>query len=291
MTLALPFPAIDPVLIELGPLQIRWYALAYLGGILLGWWYMSRLTRNTVIFGGMASPVRPAHTDDLLFFATLGIVLGGRLGYVLFYKPGYYLENPGEILQVWQGGMSFHGGAIGLLVACALVARYRHVSMLAMGDLAAAAAPIGLFFGRLANFINGELWGRVSDVPWAMVFPFAGPDPRHPSQLYQAALEGLLLFAILRVLTHGFHALRRPGVVTGAFFAAYGVMRIIGEQFREPDAHIGFLVPGVTMGMLLSLPMILIGGMLMHWAWRNNDHVNWQAPSAGRTEEPHDGGS
>jgi phosphatidylglycerol:prolipoprotein diacylglycerol transferase len=175
MTLAIPFPAIDPVLIELGPLQIRWYALAYLGGILLGWWYMGRLTQNTVIYGGMASPVRPAHVDDLLFFATLGIVLGGRLGYVFFYKPGYYLENPGEILQVWQGGMSFHGGAIGLLIACALVARYKKISMLALGDLAAAAAPIGLFSAAspTSSMANCGAGFRMCRGPWC----FRSPAP------------------------------------------------------------------------------------------------------------------
>jgi phosphatidylglycerol:prolipoprotein diacylglycerol transferase len=270
MTFAIPFPAIDPVLIELGPLQIRWYALAYLGGIMLGWWYMGRLAQNQTIHGGRPSPIRAGHLDDFLFFATLGIILGGRLGYVLFYKPAYYMQNPGEILQVWQGGMSFHGGAIGLLVATALVARYKRIPILMLGDLAVAAAPIGLFFGRLANFINGELWGRVTDVPWAMVFPFAGPDPRHPSQLYQAALEGLALFVILRILTHKFGALQRPGLVTGAFFIGYGVMRIISEQFREPDAHLGFILPGMTMGMALSLPMIVLGAALAYWAYKSS---------------------
>ncbi|MEJ8572224.1 prolipoprotein diacylglyceryl transferase [Microbaculum marinum] len=254
----LPFPAIDPVAVELGPLVVRWYALAYVCGILFAWWYMIRLVGNARLWGG-PSPLQKRDADDLILWATLGIVLGGRLGYVLFYNPAYFAAHPAQILQLWQGGMSFHGGFIGVVLAVLLFARLRGRPVSALADIAAAATPIGLMLGRLANFINGELWGRVTDVPWAMVFPLAGPEPRHPSQLYQATMEGLILFLVLRLLTHRFESLRRPWLTTGAFLVGYGVARIVGEEFRMPDAHIGFLWGGLTMGMALSIPMVLIG--------------------------------
>jgi len=253
MLFAIPFPAIDPIAIEIGPLAIRWYALAYVAGIVLGWRYALRLADLAPRF------VTRVQIDDFIVWVTLGVVLGGRLGYVLFYKPGYYLSHPVEILHVWQGGMSFHGGMLGVVLATILFARRHRLPLLPFGDLICAAVPIGLFFGRIANFVNGELFGRVSDVSWAMVFPGGGPLPRHPSQLYQAALEGLVLFAILAVLIHSPRHRAARGRVSGAFLLGYGIARWTGELFREPDAHLGFLLGGATMGQLLSLPMILAG--------------------------------
>ncbi|WP_436638460.1 prolipoprotein diacylglyceryl transferase [Microbaculum sp. FT89] len=254
----LPFPAIDPVAIALGPFAIRWYALSYIAGILFAWWYMLRQVANARLWGGV-SPLEKRDVDDLILWTTLGVVLGGRLGYVLFYNPTYFAANPAEILQIWTGGMSFHGGFLGVVLAVLLFAWWRGRPVSAMADISAAAAPIGLMLGRIANFINGELWGRPADVPWAMVFPLAGPEPRHPSQLYQALMEGLILFLVLRLLTHRYESLNRPWLTTGTFLIGYGIARIVGEQFRMPDAHIGFLWGGLTMGMLLSLPMVLIG--------------------------------
>ncbi len=265
--LAIPFPAIDPVAVQIGPLAIRWYALAYVFGLLFAWWYMARMAANDALWGGR-SPVTRDDVADLIVWATLGVILGGRLGYVLFYNPGYFLENPLEILVLWEGGMSFHGGFAGVVAAVAIFARRRGVPVAALADLAATAAPAGLLLGRIANFMNGELWGRPTDVPWAFIFPLAGPEPRHPSQLYQAALEGLLLFVVLWLLVHRFRALERPWLATGAFLAGYGLARIIGEAFRMPDAHIGFLWGGVTMGMLLSLPMLAAGLALVARAAR-----------------------
>lgn len=265
-TLALPFPNFDPVLISIGPVAIRWYALAYVGSILLGWWLARRVSADARAWGGL-SPIRPIDVDDVIVWCALGIVLGGRLGYVLFYQPDYFAAHPAEVLLLWRGGMSFHGGFLGTVLALVLFAWRRGIPVLAMLDLAAIVTPIGLFFGRIANFVNGELWGRVTDVPWAFVFPYAGPEPRHPSQLYEAGLEGIVLFLILMLaLRRG--ALARRGLVGGLFVAGYGVMRVIGELFREPDANIGFLVSGLTMGMLLSLPMILVGAAAIIYAAR-----------------------
>ena len=257
MLLALPFPMIDPVLVEVGPFAIRWYALAYIAGIVLGW----LLGRRMVALPPAAATRE--QLDDFVTWCTLGIILGGRLGYVLFYRPGHYLAHPAEALAVWQGGMSFHGGMLGVAVAMAWFCRREGLPLLRFTDRVAPVVPIGLFFGRLANFINGELWGRVSDVPWAMVFPTGGPEPRHPSQLYQAALEGVVLFVLLQVLVHRPGIRARAGFVTGAFLAGYAVARMIGEVFRQPDAHLGFLFAGATMGQLLSLPMLAAGVFLM----------------------------
>jgi phosphatidylglycerol:prolipoprotein diacylglycerol transferase len=209
-----------------------------------------------------------SHVDDFIVWATLGVILGGRLGYVLFYKPGYYFENPDRIVAMWEGGMSFHGGAIGVLAAVALYCRRRGISFLSFADLITAAAPIGLFFGRMANFINGELFGRVTDLPWAMVFPRGGPLPRHPSQLYESGLEGVVLFVVLAALIFGGRALSRPGLVTGAFFAGYGVARFLVEYVREPDAFLGELFGFITMGQILSLPLVLLGAWMIHRAVR-----------------------
>ncbi len=262
--MGLTFPDIDPVAIQIGPLAIRWYALAYIAGLLGGWWYLRWLVR------------RPPHAfsveavDDFLVWATFGVVLGGRLGYVLFYKPLHYLNNPLEILAVWQGGMSFHGGLLGVVVAVVWFSRRRGLNLLQVGDAVACAAPIGLFFGRLANFINGELFGRPApDLPWAMVFPHGGPVPRHPSQLYEAALEGLVLFVVLHLAWRRPTVRMRPGMLFGLFLAGYALARMIVEFFRQPDAHLGFLVGGLTMGHLLSLPMLLAGLLLIAYARRS----------------------
>ena len=257
ITLAIPFPAIDPVLIEIGPLAIRWYSLAYIAGILLGWRYMLGLAR------GQPGGADAAAIDDLIVWMVLGIVIGGRLGYVMFYKPAYYLANPLEVAFVWQGGMAFHGGLLGVMVATVLFARRRKLALFTLADLIACAAPIGLFFGRLANFINGELWGRVSDVAWAVVFPGGGPEPRHPSQIYEALLEGAALFLLLLALWRLTRLRERPGALSGVFFCGYGVARIFVELFREPDAHLGYLIGGATMGQLLSLPLVGFGLWLL----------------------------
>jgi phosphatidylglycerol:prolipoprotein diacylglycerol transferase len=257
----IPFPAIDPVLISVGPFAVRWYALAYIFGILLGWLYARAIIRSPRLWGGQA-PLTVAQFDDFVLWVTLGIILGGRLGYVLFYSPGYFVTHPLEILQLWKGGMSFHGGFLGCVLAVVLFARRRGLSILSLGDITCAAGTIGIFLGRIANFINGELWGRPADVPWAMVFPTGGPQPRHPSQLYEAALEGLVLFVALAILVRA-GALNRPGFVLGAFAFGYGIARSICELFREPDPQLGYLWGGLTMGMLLSLPLIVAGIILM----------------------------
>jgi len=254
----LPFPAINPVLVTIGPFAIRWYALAYIFGILFGWLYARALIRNDALWDGQP-PLKVADYDDFIVWVTLGIVLGGRLGYVLFYNFQQFAAHPIEILEVWKGGMSFHGGFVGCVIAVILFARWRGLSILSLGDITCAVGPIGLFLGRLANFVNGELWGRPSNVPWAMVFPHGGPLPRHPSQLYEAALEGVVLFVLLAVAIR-MGALKRPGLIIGLFAMFYALMRSFNELFREPDEQIGFLWnTGLTMGMLLSVPLFLAG--------------------------------
>lgn len=256
--LALPFPAFDPIAVSIGPLAIRWYALAYIGGIALGWIYARRLIRSERLWGGPA-PVTVTQFDDFVLWVTLGIILGGRIGYVLFYNPLHFATHPLEIFQLWNGGMSFHGGFAGCVIAVLLFGWRCGISVLSLGDITCAVGPIGLLLGRLANFINGELWGRAApDLAWAFVFPGGGPVPRHPSQLYEAALEGIVLFAVLALVIR-LGALRRPGTIIGAFALVYGIARITGEMFREPDPQLGFLWGGLTMGMLLSVPMIIAG--------------------------------
>jgi phosphatidylglycerol:prolipoprotein diacylglycerol transferase len=265
---AIPFPVFDPVAIAIGPVVIRWYALAYIGGIVLGWVYARALIKRPRLWREPV-PVSLQEFDDFILWVTLGIILGGRTGYVLFYNLDFFIAHPAEILELWKGGMSFHGGFMGCVVAVFAFCWKRNLSVASLGDLTCAVGPIGLFLGRLANFINSELWGRPADasVPWAMVFPNGGPLPRHPSQLYEAGLEGLALFAILALMIRA-GALKRPGLILGSFIAIYGVARIIGELFREPDPQLGFLWGGLTMGMLLSLPMIVAGLIIAVMAWR-----------------------
>lgn len=266
LNLALAFPPLEPVLIQLGPFAIRWYALAYIVGLMLGWRIARALVSRPALWGAGA-PMTPVDVDDYLFFATLGVILGGRAGYVLFYNLPFFLAHPLDIFQVWKGGMSFHGGLIGTLIALLLFARSRAITVSALLDLSGVVAPVGLFFGRLANFVNGELWGRPTDVPWAVVFPSGGDIPRHPSQLYEAALEGALLFIVMLIAVR-LGALRRPGLAAGLFAIGYGLSRIVVEFFREPDPQIGYLAFGTTMGMVLSLPMVLAGIALVLRALR-----------------------
>jgi len=247
------FPALDPVAFSFGPLAVRWYALAYIAGLLFARWYAMRLAARAPRL------LEPRQVDDFLFWAVIGVIVGGRLGHVLFYEPLRFLASPLDILKVWTGGMSFHGGLLGVAAAMVFYARRQRIPLLALADLAAVTAPAGLFLGRVANFINQELWGRVTDVPWAVVFPRAGPEPRHPSQLYEAALEGLLLFALLALLARHDAVRRRPGLLTGLFLCGYALARGVAEIFREPEILAGALPFATTYGQWLSLPMLLAG--------------------------------
>lgn len=262
----MPFPDFDPVLVQIGPFAIRWYALAYVAGILLGWRYVAGLVKNETLWGPRGAPANTAQVDDLILWITLGVIVGGRLGHVFFYTPSIIVTDPLEIVKVWNGGMSFHGGALGVLIAILGFSYVNKIDVFRLGDAVAACVPIGLFFGRIANFINGELWGRPSNVPWAVIFPAAdGVTPRHPSQLYEAALEGIVLFLILRWATHHAGLLKRRGVVAGMFFLGYSVFRTFVENFREPDRYLQHFPFGLTMGMMLSAPMFLLGLFLV---WR-----------------------
>ncbi|HAA91365.1 MAG TPA: prolipoprotein diacylglyceryl transferase [Rhodospirillaceae bacterium] len=246
-------PEFDPIAFSIGPLAIRWYALAYIVGLVFGWRYCLRLTRRP------PQIVKELYIDDLFVWVTLGVLIGGRLGFVVFYNPGYYLSNPLEIVQPWKGGMAFHGGLVGVMVAVYIYGRLKKTGFWPMADMLAAAVPVGLFLGRVGNFVNGELWGRVTDVPWGVIFPRAGPDPRHPSQLYEAGLEGLVLFGLLAWLIFRRDALTRPGLVGGTFLIGYGCARAVVETVRA-ETHFAEQLPlGLTFGQLLSVPMILLG--------------------------------
>lgn len=257
---AIAFPNIDPVALQIGPLAIRWYGLAWIGGLIFAWWYAKRLVSNERLWPGGQTPCKPADIDDFLIWAAIGTLVGGRVGYVLFYDFAAFAANPLQIFAIWQGGMSFHGGFLGTTAAMILFAQRRGMNVWSLFDVVAAGVPVGLGLVRITNFVNSELWGRPTDVPWAVIFPNGGPFARHPSQLYEAALEGLVLFLVLRLLTHWALQLRAPGLVAGVFVAGYGLSRIIVEFYREPDAHIGYLAGNwLTMGMVLSLPMVLVG--------------------------------
>jgi phosphatidylglycerol---prolipoprotein diacylglyceryl transferase len=269
LLLVIVLPVFNSIAITIGPIAIRWYALAYIGGIVLGWIYARSLVKNDGLWGGVA-PITLPQLDDFILWVTLGIILGGRTGYVLFYNFPFFVEHPLEIVELWKGGMSFHGGFLGCVAAVILFCRAHDIPILSLGDITTAVGPIGLFLGRIANFINGELWGRQADptLPWAMVFPNDALQlPRHPSQLYEAGLEGIVLFTILAVMIR-MGALKRPGLILGSFIMLYGMARIAGEHFREPDPQLGFLWGGLTMGMLLSVPMLVAGAILIVLAWR-----------------------
>ncbi|MCH2549109.1 MAG: prolipoprotein diacylglyceryl transferase [Alphaproteobacteria bacterium] len=247
------FPNIDPVAITLGSIAIRWYSLAYIFGLLAGYWYINQLIKRP-------PPVLTQNQLSKFFsWVIVAVICGGRLGYVIFYQGSYYIEHPIKVFYLWEGGMSFHGGIIGVIIAVWVFSRQHKVKLLGLSDLLACAAPIGIFFGRLANFINGELYGRVSEVPWAIVFPAGGEQPRHPSQLYEAVLEGFILYFILLILISFTNIRYKTGLVTGVFLSGYGLARIIVEQYREPDIQLGFFIFQTTMGQWLSVPLLLLG--------------------------------
>jgi phosphatidylglycerol:prolipoprotein diacylglycerol transferase len=258
---------LDPVAVKLGWFELRWYSLGYLFGIVIGWWYLLRLLREP------GAPMARRHADDMVFYATLGIILGGRLGYVLFYRPGDYFADPAAILRLWDGGMSFHGGVIGVTLGILYMAWRQKLDWLRIHDYVACCSPFGIFLVRLANFVNAELWGRETDLPWGMVFPSGGEVARHPSQLYEAGLEGILLFAVLWYLFWKTRARYQPGKLVGAFILVYGVSRFFVEMVRQPDAGLEHLAWGLSMGQTLSLPMILGGLYLVATAKKRADRV------------------
>ena len=258
----LNFPNIDPIIISLGPLAISWYSLSYVVGILLGWFYALKLIDTGT------TEITRKNVDDFITWVIIGVIVGGRLGYVLFYDPDKYLANPIEILKTYEGGMSFHGGIIGYIAATLWFTKRNNISFFSLMDLSAAAVPIALFLGRIANFINAELYGRATDVPWSFIFPGSDGIARHPSQLYEAALEGALLFCILFVVATRYKGLHKSGLLSGLFLLFYGMFRIIVEFFREPDMQIGFLAGSFTMGQILCLPMIAIGVFVIFYRSR-----------------------
>ena len=248
---------LSPIALQIGPLALRWYSLAYIVGILAGWWLLLKMVKRP------GSPMTAKHVDDLISWCTVGVILGGRLGYVIFYNPAQYVADPLAALKLWEGGMSFHGGLTGVIVAILLYARSKGLSALRILDYVAVVTPIGLLLGRFANFVNGELWGRATDGSWGIIFPDAGPEPRHPSQLYEALTEGLLLLVVLSLLFWGSNARMKPGLLGGVFITGYGLSRFLIEFLREPDAQLGVLSTGLTMGQMLSLPMIFFGLWLL----------------------------
>jgi phosphatidylglycerol:prolipoprotein diacylglycerol transferase len=257
---AIAFPNIDPVIFTLGPLSVHWYGLGYVAGILFAWWYAKKLVSKPRLWANNTPPMKPTDLDDFVMWAALGVVLGGRIGYILFYDFARYIAHPLDVFKVWEGGMSFHGGMLGTILAMVLFARSRRINVYSMLDIVAAGVPVGLGLVRVTNFINSELWGRPTDVPWGIIFPTGGPFVRHPSQLYEAALEGVVLFAILAVLIFYGRKLKCPRFIGGTFVMLYGLSRIFVEFFREPDAQLGYLYGGwLTMGMVLSVPMVLVG--------------------------------
>lgn len=263
------FPNISPVAFQIGFLSVRWYSLAYMFGLLGGWIYAKKLAKK------WQNGVGENHVDDFLTYATLGVIFGGRLGYVLFYNLDYYAMNPVQILKIWQGGMSFHGGLLGVVVAFVLFSKLKKISFFALTDIIACVAPMGLFLGRVANFINGELYGRVAkDVPWAVVFPNGGSFPRHPSQLYEAMLEGLALFLILNLTALYPKVREKRGFLSGLFVAFYASFRLFVEQFRQPDLHLGFIFEHITMGQALSIPMLLCGLAIIFYSFHKTSKKN-----------------
>lgn len=270
MLALLTYPNIDPVAIEFGPISIKWYGLAYMAGLLLGWQYIRRLVSTPRLWHAGIAPIDVNRVDDLLLFITVGVILGGRLGQVLLYDPEYYFSHPSEILAVWKGGMSFHGALVASGLLILLFARHYKVAARSIMDLCCAAVPIGIFFGRIANFINSEHWGRPTEAAIGMVFPNGGAVPRHPSQLYEAALEGLVMFVIIRIATHYLLALKKPGLVTGIWLTWYALARGFCEIFREPEPDHILNIGPFTAGQVYCLPMLLIGLYLI-WRAREPD--------------------
>ncbi len=259
--LTISYPAIDPVAFSIGPVSVKWYGLAYMSGLLVGWFYIKKILSTPRLWVGGKAPMAIEKVDDLLLWLVFGVIVGGRLGYVFFYGPLFFLQNPLEIFATWKGGMSFHGALVGCGISIWLFARRHKVNVWSIMDLCAASVPLGLIFGRLANFVNAELWGRTTDVAWGMVFPGreAGPLPRHPSQLYEMVLEGVVLFIVLRIMTHKKLALHRPGLIIGLFLVGYGLARSFSEFFRQPDVGHALNIGPLTAGIVYSIPMIALG--------------------------------
>ncbi len=257
--LEIPFPEINPIALQIGPIAVRWYGLAYAAGLIIGWLYIRQLLRRPQLWKNDTAPMNADDADELLLWVAAGVILGGRLGHVLFYQSGYYFSNPMEILAIWKGGMSFHGGLLGTGLGMYIYARRSGISVWPVMDLVSAAVPIGLFFGRVANFINAEVVGSPTDMPWGMVFPGSGPEPRHPAMLYEAAMEGVALFIILRYLTHVRLSLKMPGLTTGVFLTGYGVFRIFSELFKIVDYRLVYADYPITKGMVYSVPMLFLG--------------------------------
>jgi len=260
---------IDPVAFSIGPLEVRWYGLAYLTGMLLGLFYAKWIVKEFVF--DKKSYVTIEQVDEIFIWIVLGIIFGARIGYVFFYQPDLILNNPLGLFAVWEGGMSFHGGASGVIIALIFFSISKKISLLQIGDIVCAVVPIGLFFGRMANYINSELWGKITSVPWGVVFPNAGPHPRHPSQLYEAFFEGIIILITLHIMIR-VGSLKRPGLISGSFLALYSIFRIIIENFREPDAHIGYIINNISMGIILSVPFLIAGLILIIYSLKNEKY-------------------
>ena len=263
----------DPVLIDLGFFQIRWYSIAYILGIILGWVYAVKIIKKTQNNTQNFEPIKRSDFDDLVIYLVLGIILGGRLGYVIFYNLEYYIQNSFEIFKLWQGGMSFHGGLLGVIVTIFIFSKNKNTNFFKYSDIVACVAPIGLFLGRIANFINGELFGKISTLPWAVIFPYGGNIARHPSQIYEAILEGLVLFILINFLALKKHLIIKTGYVSSFFLISYSILRIFSENFREPDQHLGYLFNYFSMGTLLSI-LTLISGFLIIFFIKKNEQNN-----------------
>ena len=262
----------NPVLIDLGFFQIRWYSIAYIMGIILGWVYAVKIIKKTQNNIQNFEPIKRSDFDDLVIYLVLGIILGGRLGYVIFYNLEYYIQNSFEIFRLWQGGMSFHGGLLGVIVAIFIFSKNKNTNFFKYSDIVACVAPIGLFFGRIANFINGELFGKISTLPWAVIFPNGGNITRHPSQIYEAILEGLVLFILINFLALRKHLIIKTGYVSSFFLIAYSILRIFSENFREPDQHLGYLFNYFSMGTLLSILTLIFGFLIIFFIKKNEQN-------------------
>ena len=260
---------IDPVAFSIGPLEVRWYGLAYLAGMLLGLLYAKWIIKEFIL--AKEPYVTVEQVDEIFIWIVLGIIFGARIGYVIFYQPNLILSNPLSLFAIWEGGMSFHGGASGVIIALIFFSLSRKISLLQIGDIVCAVVPIGLFFGRMANYINSELWGKITSVSWGVVFPNAGPLPRHPSQLYEAFFEGIIILIILHIMIRG-GSLKNPGLISGSFLSLYSIFRIIIENFREPDAHIGYIFNNLSMGIILSVPFLLAGLILIIYSLKNEKY-------------------